>query len=252
MCQNGYMKQNLMLRTKKFWSDLYSDRATDWTTGVRFLARAGDLLLKPFRSAPGPTSYSYSMGTTHFHLVLKWQVNSVIFPLSLYVFMAAIGTNWRLSGSFHSVHVNWYTFLFVRETTAIIILEILGATTKFCNVGFMHPLHETCIELWRISQFVQVICHEVSDVKMQDEKQLLFGCRIFVSTRNQWHGSQVLHPAVCFTACCFFFRVEVWAKQLGDRLWDLSQVCGLKDLESKSGQSVSQNIKCVKALCEFF
>jgi hypothetical protein len=101
MCQNGYMKQNLMLRTKRFSSDLYIDRAMDWMTGVRFLARAGDLLLKPSRSAPGPTSYS--MGTrgfsrckatgaggggwltTHFRLVLKSEFSYIsTFPVCLY------------------------------------------------------------------------------------------------------------------------------------------------------------------------
>jgi hypothetical protein len=63
-------------------------------------------------------------------------------------------------------------------------------------------------------------------------------------------GSQVFTPnSVPHSLFCF--RVEVWAKELGDRLWDLGQVCGLNDLESKSGHSVSYKNKRLKVIREF-
>jgi hypothetical protein len=36
----------------------------------------------------------------------------------------------------------------------------------------------------------------------------------------------------------FCFRVQTWAKILGDKLWDLGQICGFSELDRKSGQPV--------------
>jgi hypothetical protein len=47
-----------------------------------------------------------------------------------------------------------------------------------------------------------------------------------------------LSPLV-FTPHSFLcFRVQVWAERLGSRLWDLGQICGLNELDRRSGQPV--------------
>lgn len=54
---------------------------------------------------------------------------------------------------------------------------------------------------------------------------------------DQCQGSLVFIPnSVSDSLYCF--RVQAWAKILGDKLWDLGQICGFSELDRKSGQPV--------------
>jgi hypothetical protein len=66
----------------------------------------------------------------------------------------------------------------------------------------------------------------------------------------RFDGSQVFTP-ISVPHSLFCFRVEFWAKELGDRLWDLGQICGLSDLDSKYGHSVSYKNKSLQIIHEF-
>jgi hypothetical protein len=61
-------------------------------------------------------------------------------------------------------------------------------------------------------------------------------------------AARISHPCASKFVC---FRVEDWAKKLGDRLWNLGKVCCLNDLESKTGQSVSCMSKIMDGIHEF-
>ena len=61
-----------------------------------------------------------------------------------------------------------------------------------------------------------------------------------------------LQPGILTYQCAsqsVCFRVERWAKELGGRLWDLGHGCGLYDLESKTGHSVSYKTKSLEVDC---
>jgi hypothetical protein len=81
----------------------------------------------------------------------------------------------------------------------------------------------------------------------------LYGCTLIISKINssplldQCQGSLVfITDSVSDSLFCF--RVQAWAKLLGDKLWDLGQICGFSELERKSGQHVRYKTKNWKVI----